>query len=686
MSNQQHISVTTSSQPVRRLVVDVRFLLDRYHGKEWPPSPRRLFLALVASLHQSPPGRFDIEEGGRALRYLESMEPPRIDAVGHKAKEYTLFVPNNGWDLVFKDIEKNKAVTVNPRKYTTGKRLAPYVATAVRYAWNVKPYSAADQSALDLLCRLAKEVPVLGWGIDPVAVNCEVVDAVAPLSGATEYVPAADSGDADMKIDVPVAGLLDDAVRRHGEFAAQVTRDGFEKPGPITMQRSADYRSKRRGARLLAFRLDSAGKLFATPSHLHELTRAVRDLCGPNLGDAQVVPLPTIGGRHADGMVRRVGLIIPPTMQADALLHAVDSRFVDVGGGRRFQLVRVPDSDGVKLSYARLSTVWRSVTPLEAGGCDGTDKQGAADLVAKEMGTRGMLDHLLSIRLDKVPDWNGLPRLPDTAPLWYAEIEFKRALGGPVFAGTGTDRGNGVMAPAQLPDVAYYAVVGRRPPVTDTVTVAGMMRDAVMSRAGRLRGGWVSPYLSGHDGKGGPLRDNHAQAYWLPVDNDRDGMIDHIAVYSRYGIEPSVRSAFSALTKIYDRKGNSAQLRFAGFHHGADLADRCILFRRGTRWVTATPYFAPWHRKKNFGTADQVKKEAGRQRRRVVHVSAGSIPAIPTGGGGASVGSFETTRRGKAPFNKGCHVAIRLASKESGPILLGTHSHFGLGMFVPSDA
>ena len=684
MSGQQ-LASATPSPPAQRLVVSVRFLLDRYHGEEWPPSPKRLFLALVAALHQSPPGQFGKEEGRRALQHLESMDPPIIDAVGHEGSKYTLFVPNNDWDIVLKDIAKNKALTVNPRKYTTGKTLRPYVATAVQYVWTVRPGGAEDRDDLDLLCRLAREIPVLGWGIDPVAVNCKVQDTVAPLDGATEYIPA-DAGDADAIIDVPVAGLLGDAERRHEEFTRQVTEDGFVKPGPITMRRGADYKLRRQVPQLLAFRLDSAGKLFATPSQLPELTRAVRDLCGGDLGDVQVVPLPTIGGRHADGMVRRVGLIIPPAMRADDLLRRVDSRFVGIGDGRRFQLVSVPDSDGVKSSYSRKSRVWRSVTPLEAEGCGGKDKRGAADRVAKEMAEMGIRHHLLSIRLDKVPDRGGMRRLPDAEPLWYAEVEFKRALAGPLVAGTGTDRGNGVLAPAQLPDVAYYAVIGRRPPVTDTVTIAGMMRDAVMSKAGRLHGGRLSPYLSGHDDKGRPLCDNHAQAHWLPVDNDRDGLIDHVAVYARYGIEPSTRSAFATLTKIYDRNGNSARVRFAGFHRRADLASRCILFKGGTRWVTATPYFAPWHKKKNYGTADQVKKEAAMQRRKVVHVSAASMPAIPTGGGATSIASFESTRRGKAPINNGCHVAIRLARREDGPILLGANSHFGLGMFVPIDA
>ena len=507
------------------------------------------------------------------------------------------------------------------------------------------------------------------------------------MDGATEYTPTDPGDDADVKIDVPVAGLLDDAKRRYAEFLGQVTGDGFVKPRPITMHQSTDYKYEQHDVSLLAFRLAAADKSFVTHDQLPELAKAVRDLCGGSLGDALVVPMPTIGGRHADGMIRRVGLLAPPPMRADVLRSLVDSRFVEFETGARFQLVAVPDNDGVTISYSRKSRVWRSVTPLEASGCGGKDKRGAADMVIKEMKTRGMMHQLLSIRLDKVPDWGGLRRLPDAAPLWYAEVEFKRALQGPVVVGTGSDCGNGVLAPAQLPDVAYYVVLGRRPHVTETVKIAAMMRDAVMSKAGRIRrDGWMSPYLSGHDENGKPLRDNHAQAYWLPVDNDRDGLIDHIAVYARHGIEPSVRSAFSTLTKIYDRKGNSAHIRFAGFYLRNDLAGRCTVFGKGKRWVTATPYFAPWHKKRNYKEADQVKKEARLQKRKVVHVDTGMLYAMPTAGGAVAIDSFESKRNGKAPFNAGCHVTIRLSSSEPGPILLGSNSHFGLGMFVPSGA
>ena len=678
---QQRLAKPSSGRAARHLVVDVRFLLERYHGEEWPPSPRRLFLALVSSLYQSPPGQFARPDGDRALKYLEMLDPPRIEAVGAKASPYTLFVPNNDWDLVAKNIEKNRALTVDPRKYTTSKRMQPYAATAVRYVWDVRPDGEADQGALDLLCRLAKAVPVLGWGIDPVAVNCETHDAVGRLDGATSYAPAA--AGADMKIDVPAEGLLDDAKRRYGEFARQVSKKGFAKPGPITAHREADYEQRRPARRLLVFRLDSEDRRFATPRQAPELTRAIRDLCGRELGDAAVVPLPTIGSPHADTMIRRAGIVVPPSMSAEHLLRMVDSQFVKLGDGRRFQLVRAPDDDRVGRYYQRPSRVWRSVTPLEAGG----DRRGAADLVMADLEKRGMSRDVLSIRLDKVPDWDGLERLPDAAPRWYAEIELRHDLRGPLVVGTGTDRGSGVMAPAQLPEVAYYAVVGSRPHVTQTIEIASMMRDAVMSKAGRLRrDGWVSQRISGHDDSRRPLRANHEHAYWLPVDNDRDGLVDHIAVYIRYGIEPSARRAFSDVTRIYNRGGTSARVRFAGFHHRADMARRCILFKSGTRWVTATPYFMPWHAKKNFGAAEQIQREASEQRIGVVPADTDAAAAIPTRGGAVPIKSFQSARHGKAPAAaRGRHVSIRLAGSKNGPVLLGANSHFGMGMFVPFD-
>ena len=76
-----------------QLQLTVRFLTDRYHGNDWPPSPARLFQALVAGTKTGAARReFGLPHKG-ALEWLERLDPPEILArPRHKGKEYTLFV------------------------------------------------------------------------------------------------------------------------------------------------------------------------------------------------------------------------------------------------------------------------------------------------------------------------------------------------------------------------------------------------------------------------------------------------------------------------------------------------------------------------------------------------------------------------------------------------------------------
>src|SRR5437016_7766779 len=96
------------------LVLTVRFLDDRYHGlldrggpPEWPPSPFRLFQALVAGVARQDelvvgedvPSNTKLTEIGQALGWLQRHireHPPVIIAPRSKTGQaITRFVPNN---------------------------------------------------------------------------------------------------------------------------------------------------------------------------------------------------------------------------------------------------------------------------------------------------------------------------------------------------------------------------------------------------------------------------------------------------------------------------------------------------------------------------------------------------------------------------------------------------------------
>src|SRR5262249_33518151 len=85
---------------IRFLVLSIRFLDDRYHGQtaqgekaEWPPSPFRLFQALVAGNARGA----SLPESVRvALRWLESLAAPVICAPrAVESPERLTYVVNN---------------------------------------------------------------------------------------------------------------------------------------------------------------------------------------------------------------------------------------------------------------------------------------------------------------------------------------------------------------------------------------------------------------------------------------------------------------------------------------------------------------------------------------------------------------------------------------------------------------
>src|SRR5271157_5988588 len=100
-------------------VLTVRWLDDRYHGlldrdgpREWPPSPFRLFQALVAGAARC--GKLE-STIGESLAWLQSLDPPVIIAPRSGAAQVvTRFVPNNDGDKVPDRQNRLKGKTFRP--------------------------------------------------------------------------------------------------------------------------------------------------------------------------------------------------------------------------------------------------------------------------------------------------------------------------------------------------------------------------------------------------------------------------------------------------------------------------------------------------------------------------------------------------------------------------------------------
>src|SRR5437867_872405 len=97
-----------------QLCLTVTFLNPVFHGRrdggesEWPPSPMRLFQALVAAAHAK--WKQDEAERNRAVAALEWLErqpaPVIVAPTGRPSQPFRLSVPNNAMDIVARAWER----------------------------------------------------------------------------------------------------------------------------------------------------------------------------------------------------------------------------------------------------------------------------------------------------------------------------------------------------------------------------------------------------------------------------------------------------------------------------------------------------------------------------------------------------------------------------------------------------
>jgi CRISPR-associated protein Csb2 len=135
------------------------------------------------------------------------------------------------------------------------------------------------------------------------------------------------------------------------------------------------------------------------------------------------------------------------------------------------------------------------------------------------------------------------------------------------------------------------------PPLTDTLLVADRFRAAIMALRGE-----PSRSLSGHEADGTPIKDND-HASWWPVDEDCDGFIDHVMVWTPAAFEADDIDALQRVTRIRQRGGRPDLLvtpTFVGLDSDyapwisgkfGDDGSRSPV----TDFVSATPYFCPVH-------------------------------------------------------------------------------------------
>lgn len=241
-----------------QLRISVRFLDGAFHGRgdggdpEWPPSPLRLFQAVV---NAAAAGNEKIPDTAvAALHWFEQLPPPEIIAAPIAAIQphgYNLYVPDNVGDLVGKswaagkenDIASYRTEKfVRPTRLSSGSSAADDNFSAVHFIWMLddKTASALSDASRKILLAIVRSVSRLGWGIDLVVANASILNETdtRALKGQ-RYFPTDEGTGRPLR--VPQSGTLDDIENRHRAFLNRVTGDSFAPVPPLAIYRIVNY-------------------------------------------------------------------------------------------------------------------------------------------------------------------------------------------------------------------------------------------------------------------------------------------------------------------------------------------------------------------------------------------------------------------------------------------------------------
>lgn len=395
------------------LCISVTFLDPQYHGRgdgglpEWPPSPMRLFQAMVAGNGPTLGSGDDIDS---ALRWLETQPPPTVLAPPfQQGTPCPLYVPNNALDVVAKSwVRGNNDASI--AEHRTLKIVRPTHlrgGDTVHYLW---PRTSSDTAPPPVgpLGQAVERMVALGWGIDLVVAQCRVLSSVDSAGNGMERWDAR-PGHATSILRCPVHGTLDALMDRHAAFLCRLADDTFHPVSPMTAYRNVGYRRPTdpagRPYAIFELRHDdgsfcrySQRKLIHIAGMVRHLAkeamqqsppRGVRDdwverhVVGHRESKADnhrqfsYLPIPSIGHANADQAVRRV-MVVAPAGEYTWLEHLASrlaGRQLKPENGNEFgiqgppTMVRV-SRDKVARRYASTATRWASVTPVILPGHD----------------------------------------------------------------------------------------------------------------------------------------------------------------------------------------------------------------------------------------------------------------------------------------------------------------------------
>jgi CRISPR-associated protein Csb2 len=362
----------------------------------------------------------------------------------------------------------------------------------VHYLWRIPDgdWPTASTHA-DLLCREARHVVALGWGIDQAVADARILaDGEAASLTGKQWRAWRTLRRGSPTWRVPVEGSLDDLDGTYASFVRRIDSETYSPSRKVSRFDTVHYL----GHTVLpprpyaAFELPEGtgfrtGDVAMAAAMLRSLTcRCAMSDTHDFPGGSEIyvaghveqqddtparfsyLPLPTIGREHADAMVRR--MLVAEPMNGDgthaqwAQQRLLNATLRDQDGCDRAVLLDLWRSSTPRMleRYVGEAQIWCTVTPVILPGFDDAKQRKAERLLLAAVTQAGIpISAIDGFVLRKAPFWSGamhprrynVPAYLRHLPAWHVWVRFCEAVPGPLAIGAGRHVGLGLFAVAE---------------------------------------------------------------------------------------------------------------------------------------------------------------------------------------------------------------------------------------------
>ncbi len=716
----------------RSLLISVRFHEGRYHGQQdgfnkalgWPPSPARLFQALVASAALGAELKLtDIQ----ALKWMEKLDAPVIAAPWMRlGRTVKLYVPNNDMDAVDGDPAR-VAETKVAKQWRPG-FFDPEV--PLYYLWNFE--NGVDEATQ--VCKIAEKLFQLGRTYDIAWAEGKILNNDQSLQIFEQYRGTVRTPRGMGTTPIPHSGTLDSLMLRYRRKRERLRTDidGRKAIQLFTQPPKASFGfvGYDTPAHRLHFELRTESGDFAPRplAHAASLVESLKKSASERLQNAlpqqsallerlivgkgagpldipmriRLLPVPSIGTMHTDRSIRRVMVEIP----SDCPIRLDDLRWAfssiepfapSTGEVWPGSLVSTEDSRMAD-RFMRPSRVLQSITPValpeaprrhshtsktKAGEARAEEHMRNSHALIQALRHAGIRQVPTNIRTQKEPfHTRGVSAVEfargsrfSKNSLWHVEMQFAEPVNGPVVIGDGRFTGLGLFEPVlKRAQSAFVFNIEVPRPLDQSARLELLrhLRRALMSIS-RDMSGQVGQIFSGHGTDGDAARSGTHQHVFLSSDGIGSPHAIRLIVAAPWACDRSTKTSDSACREFANIVCQLDDLRAGSIGRFSNLQAVALEEQDPTigpsrLWASRTPYLCTRNlkRKDDSLTAIQADFATECNRRRLPkpkYIEVSNLTVGPRGGRPAA------------------ELKVRFATAVRGPIMLGRDSHLGGGLF-----